>query len=51
MVAHADGFAAKDIYIGGGHLTWAELDELKAAIADAERRWRNSSPNRSDGDT
>lgn len=36
----AEGYGAKDVYVGGGHLTWEELDLLKRAIAEAESRWR-----------
>lgn len=42
VVWNACGFGATDISIEAGHMTWAALDKLKAAIAEAERRWRNT---------
>jgi hypothetical protein len=40
VVWDAAGFGATDVYIAAGHMTWERLDTLKAAIAEAERRWR-----------
>ena len=40
VVWDAAGFGATDIYIEAGHLTWPQVDLLKAAIAEAESRWR-----------
>jgi hypothetical protein len=36
-----DGYGATDIAIGeSGGITWKQLDELKKAIALAEKEWR-----------
>lgn len=40
-VTRCEGFGGCDIQITAGILTWAELDELKKAIAMAEERWRS----------
>lgn len=42
IIASAEGFGGKDIFMQSGHMTWADLDKLKEAIAEAERLWRKS---------
>ena len=39
-VINADGYGSCDITIGYITMRWSDLDELKRAIAEAERRWR-----------
>ena len=39
-VYNADGYGQKDILIQCGYINWKQLDILKEAIAEAERRWR-----------
>ena len=44
VVWDSAGFGGTDVYIESGHMTWAQVDSLKAAIAEAERRWRAQPP-------
>ncbi len=39
-VISTNGFGQTNVYIESGYITWKQLDKLKEAIADAERRWR-----------
>jgi len=39
-VRNANGYGACDIDIGYHIMTWKQLDKLKEAIAEAEKRWR-----------
>lgn len=41
MVINVCGFGGCDIEISGKIMSWEDLDALKEAIAEAEKRWRN----------
>lgn len=42
IVTDADGYGRCDITIGCHTMRWSDLDALKDAIAEAEKRWRTN---------
>ena len=42
LIENPDGYGGCDITVGHQTMRWRDLDQLKLAIAEAERRWRNT---------